>query len=306
MTSSTCTRGSSSVAPSSPTNSAPPVPVVLRVSPIAHFAVGFFALGLLASVLAGPAWVALLLVIQLTWALLRVSGVDVPVGAQGDPEALGEQVAPDNWTFVIILALFALLIWRCMRILTISKNLYGALIAGGITVMLLWQIFVNVGVALGAPLSYTSSQEVRADIADQLMNKWARLNPGEEVDVPADMTRLTLDTPEATRASRMTGSRVAATALFVFILTANAMGMIPVFDAIGLLNHWVFHASEESFLGSLVWLGLLNTEFGFINNVFLGSADIPWLTDPVLAKVSVVGIGMRSHAGVAAGPGMVR
>jgi cytochrome P450/NADPH-cytochrome P450 reductase len=32
------------------------------------------------------------------------------------------------------------------------------------------------------------------DIADQLMEKWARLNPGEDVDVPADMTRLTLDT----------------------------------------------------------------------------------------------------------------
>ena len=32
------------------------------------------------------------------------------------------------------------------------------------------------------------------DLADQLMDKWSRLNPGEEVDVPADMTRLTLDT----------------------------------------------------------------------------------------------------------------
>jgi cytochrome P450/NADPH-cytochrome P450 reductase len=32
------------------------------------------------------------------------------------------------------------------------------------------------------------------DIADQLVEKWARLNPGDEVDVPADMTRLTLDT----------------------------------------------------------------------------------------------------------------
>jgi cytochrome P450 / NADPH-cytochrome P450 reductase len=32
------------------------------------------------------------------------------------------------------------------------------------------------------------------DIADQLMDKWSRLNPGEEVDVAADMTRLTLDT----------------------------------------------------------------------------------------------------------------
>jgi predicted molibdopterin-dependent oxidoreductase YjgC len=31
-----------------------------------------------------------------------------------------------------------------------------------------WQIFVNIGVALGAPLSYTSSQEIRADIASAL------------------------------------------------------------------------------------------------------------------------------------------
>ena len=32
------------------------------------------------------------------------------------------------------------------------------------------------------------------DIADQLIGKWDRLNPGEFVDVPADMTNLTLDT----------------------------------------------------------------------------------------------------------------
>ncbi|WP_214366618.1 bifunctional cytochrome P450/NADPH--P450 reductase [Pseudonocardia sp. H11422] len=32
------------------------------------------------------------------------------------------------------------------------------------------------------------------DIADQLMDKWARLNPDDEVDVPVDMTALTLDT----------------------------------------------------------------------------------------------------------------
>src|SRR3712207_6423171 len=33
-----------------------------------------------------------------------------------------------------------------------------------------------------------------ADIAMQLVEKWERLNPEEEIDVPADMTRLTLDT----------------------------------------------------------------------------------------------------------------
>ncbi|MSO45967.1 MAG: ATP synthase F0 subunit A [Acidobacteria bacterium] len=37
--------------------------------------------------------------------------------------------------------------------------------------------------------------------------------------------------------------------LFVFILSANAIGMIPIFDVLGLLNHWVLHASQESFLG---------------------------------------------------------
>ena len=32
------------------------------------------------------------------------------------------------------------------------------------------------------------------DIATQLVGKWERLNPEDEIDVPADMTRLTLDT----------------------------------------------------------------------------------------------------------------
>jgi hypothetical protein len=38
-------------------------PVVIRISAMAHFAVGFLALGLLALVVAGPQWFALLLVI---------------------------------------------------------------------------------------------------------------------------------------------------------------------------------------------------------------------------------------------------
>jgi rod shape determining protein RodA len=49
----------------------------------------------------------------------------------------------------LILSLYALLIWRGLHILTVAKNLYGALIAGGITVMLLFQIFVNVGMNVG-------------------------------------------------------------------------------------------------------------------------------------------------------------
>jgi rod shape determining protein RodA len=49
----------------------------------------------------------------------------------------------------VVLSLYALLIWRGLTILTMAKNLYGALIAGGIVAMLMFQIFVNVGMTLG-------------------------------------------------------------------------------------------------------------------------------------------------------------
>ena len=49
----------------------------------------------------------------------------------------------------LVLSLYALLIWRGLHILTLAKNLYGALIAGGITAMLLFQTFVNVGMTVG-------------------------------------------------------------------------------------------------------------------------------------------------------------
>jgi rod shape determining protein RodA len=49
----------------------------------------------------------------------------------------------------LVLSLYALLIWRGLRILTMAKNLYGALIAGGIVAMLMFQVFVNVGMTIG-------------------------------------------------------------------------------------------------------------------------------------------------------------
>jgi rod shape determining protein RodA len=49
----------------------------------------------------------------------------------------------------LVLSLYALLIWRMLRILTLSKNLYGTLIAGGIAAMLMFQILINVGMTLG-------------------------------------------------------------------------------------------------------------------------------------------------------------
>jgi rod shape determining protein RodA len=49
----------------------------------------------------------------------------------------------------LVLSLFALLIWRALRILTTSKDLFGTLIAAGVLAMLMHQIFINVGMTIG-------------------------------------------------------------------------------------------------------------------------------------------------------------
>lgn len=45
-----------------------------------------------------------------------------------------------------------------------------------------------------------------------------------------------------------------------------------------------------AFMSFLLWRGMLNTDYGFINTVLLGGADIPWLSDPTLAKLAVLGV----------------
>lgn len=47
-----------------------------------------------------------------------------------------------------------------------------------------------------------------------------------------------------------------------------------------------------AFLGGLVWAGMLNKDFGFVNQVLFGGASIPWLTDPWLAKFSVLWVNL--------------
>lgn len=61
-------------------------------------------------------------------------------------------VVGERYGFVgcaLVLSLYALLIWRSLRILTMAKNLFGALVAGGILAMLMFEVFVNVGMNLG-------------------------------------------------------------------------------------------------------------------------------------------------------------
>lgn len=54
----------------------------------------------------------------------------------------------------ILLALYLLVLWRGLRVVTVARDLYSAVIAGGIVVALLFQLFVNVGMTMGiAPIT---------------------------------------------------------------------------------------------------------------------------------------------------------
>ena len=55
---------------------------------------------------------------------------------------------------VILLGLYLLVLWRGLRVVTVARDLFSAIVAGGIVVALLFQIFVNVGMTMGiAPIT---------------------------------------------------------------------------------------------------------------------------------------------------------
>ncbi len=49
----------------------------------------------------------------------------------------------------LVLLLYALLISRTLRVLVMAKDLFGSLIAAGVAAMLIFQVFVNVGMTIG-------------------------------------------------------------------------------------------------------------------------------------------------------------
>jgi rod shape determining protein RodA len=54
----------------------------------------------------------------------------------------------------VLLALYLFVLWRALRIVTVARDLYSAVVAGGIVVALLFQIFVNIGMTMGiAPIT---------------------------------------------------------------------------------------------------------------------------------------------------------
>jgi rod shape determining protein RodA len=55
---------------------------------------------------------------------------------------------------VILLALYLLVLWRGLRVVTLARDLFSAVVAGGIVLALFFQIFVNVGMTMGiAPIT---------------------------------------------------------------------------------------------------------------------------------------------------------
>lgn len=54
----------------------------------------------------------------------------------------------------LLLGLYLLLVWRGLRVITVSRDAFGAIVAGGIVLAFLFQIFVNVGMTMGiAPVT---------------------------------------------------------------------------------------------------------------------------------------------------------
>jgi rod shape determining protein RodA len=50
---------------------------------------------------------------------------------------------------LVLLSLFALLLWRAIRIAALSRDAFGTLLAGGVIAVFAFQVFINVGMAIG-------------------------------------------------------------------------------------------------------------------------------------------------------------
>jgi F-type H+-transporting ATPase subunit a len=72
--------------------------------------------------------------------------------------------------------------------------------------------------------------------------------------------------------------------LFLFILGCNLIGLIPIFDVLGLLNHYVLHGDEHSFVSRLVHGGTTATGN---YNVTAGLA--------VVTFIAIIVAGVRAH-----------
>ena len=54
----------------------------------------------------------------------------------------------------MLLLLYLLIVWRGLRVITVARDAFGSIVAGGIVLAFLFQVFVNVGMTMGiAPVT---------------------------------------------------------------------------------------------------------------------------------------------------------
>jgi len=83
---------------------------------------------------------------------------------------------------------------------------------------------------------------------------------------------------------------------FLSVLTTFAVGLLlaVTFNNMKMRSRAWYRAmlilpyAFPGFLSALIWAGMLNTRFGYINQELLGGADISWLGDPWLARLSII------------------
>lgn len=125
------------------------------------------------------------------------------------------------------------------------------------------------------------------------------LTPGWRVGVGFDnFTRVFTDSRLAGPFAQITVWTFAFA--FLSVLTTFALGLFLaiVFNDSRIRGRKVYRSllilpyAFPGFLSALVWRGMLNQRFGFINEVLLGGAEIPWFQNPWLAKIAILTVNL--------------
>ncbi|AYF97807.1 ABC transporter permease subunit [Protaetiibacter intestinalis] len=97
---------------------------------------------------------------------------------------------------------------------------------------------------------------------------------------------------------QVTGWTFAFAALTVFTSFALGLFLAIVFNDERvrarrvLRTLFLFPYAFPAFMSALLWRGMLNSEFGIVNDLFFFGADINWLGDPWLARLAVIWVNL--------------
>ncbi len=122
-----------------------------------------------------------------------------------------------------------------------------------------------------------------------------RIEPGWKVEVGFDNFQRAF-TDQSIRGPLLAVAAWTFAFAFLSVLTTFALGLavaillndqrikgLKIYRTLMILPY-----AFPGFLSAMVWMGLMNQEFGFFNNVLFPGANIPWLVDPWWAKVSIL------------------